>query len=66
MIPPKYYEDALHVAVATVNGMEYLLTWNLTHIANAMLRRKYEQEMRLEGYEPPIICTPEELLRSEP
>ena len=66
MIPPTYYEDALHVAVATVNGMEYLLTWNLTHIANATLRRKYEQEIRLEGYEPPIICTPEELLRSEP
>ena len=66
MIPPRYYEDALHVAVATVNGVEYLLTWNLTHIANATLRRKYEQEIRLEGYEPPIICTPEELLRSEP
>ena len=66
MIPPKYYEDALHVAVATVNGMEYLLTWNLAHIANATLRRKYEQEIRLEGYEPPMICTPEELLRSEP
>ena len=61
MIPPQYYEDALHVAVATVHGMDYLLTWNLTHIANATLRRKYEQEIRMEGYDPPIICTPEEL-----
>ena len=66
MIPPMYYEDALHVAVATVNGMEYLLTWNLTHIANATLRRKYEQEIRLQGYEPPLICTPEELMSHEP
>ena len=66
MIPPRYYEDALHVAVATVNGVEYLLTWNLTHIANATLRRGYEQEIRSEGYDPPIICTPEELLRSGP
>lgn len=66
MIPPKYFEDALHVAVATVHGMEYLLTWNLTHIANATLRRKYEQEIRQAGYEPPIICTPEELSQSEP
>ena len=66
MIPPQYYEDALHVSVATVNGMDYLLTWNLTHIANAMLRRKYEPAIRSEGYEPPIICTPEELPGNEP
>ena len=66
MIPPIYYEDALHVALATVHGMDYLLTWNLNHIANATLRKKYEQEIRKEGYEPPLICTPEELMRSEP
>lgn len=46
MIPSQHYEDALHVAVATVHGMEFLLTWNLTHIANATLRRKYEQQIR--------------------
>lgn len=34
-IPPEYYEDALHIAVATINGIDFLLTWNLTHIANA-------------------------------
>ncbi len=62
MIPEKYAADALHVATATLNGMDYLLTWNLSHIANATLRKKYESVIRSEGYEPPIICTPEELL----
>ena len=65
-IPPEYYEDALHVAVATVNGIDFLLTWNLTHIANATLRKKYESVIRSEGYKPPLICTPEELLSVEP
>ena len=62
MIPEKYADDALHIAVATINGMDYLLTWNLTHIANATLRRKYESVIRSAGYRPPTICTPEELL----
>ena len=50
--------DALHVAIAAVNGIEYLLTWNCTHIANAHTRPKIEATL---GYEPPIICTPQEL-----
>ena len=41
--------------------MEYLLTWNCTHIANAVLRPRIEAVCRL-GYEPPIICTPQELM----
>ena len=55
-------EDALHIAVATVNGLEYLLTWNFKHIANATMRYKIERVCRSQGYEPPIICTPQELL----
>ena len=53
--------DALHVAVATVHGMDYLLTWNCTHIANAAIRRALESACRMAGYEPPVICTPQEL-----
>ena len=53
--------DALHVAIAAVNGIEYLLTWNCTHIANAHTRPKIESTCRALGYEPPIICTPQEL-----
>ena len=53
--------DALHIAVATVHGMDFLLTWNCTHIANAAIRRAVERQCRLSGYEPPVICTPQEL-----
>jgi hypothetical protein len=61
-LPAKAAEDALHIAVATVNGMEFLLTWNCKHIANAVMRHKIEQTCRQQGYEPPIIATPEEML----
>ncbi|MBX3054092.1 MAG: type II toxin-antitoxin system VapC family toxin [Caldilineaceae bacterium] len=61
-VPQVAVEDALHIAVATVNGMAYLLTWNFRHIANATLRSKIEAICRNEGYEPPVICSPQELL----
>jgi len=57
--------DALHVAIAAVHGMEYLLTRNCTHIANATLRDPIESVCRRNGYEPPAICTPDELLAEE-
>jgi len=61
-LPHKAHVDALHIAVAAINGIEYLLTWNCTHINNAILRPKIESLCRSEGFEPPIICTPQELL----
>jgi predicted nucleic acid-binding protein len=54
--------DAYHIAVAAVHGMDYLLTWNCKHIANAALRPKLEIVCRFHGYEPPVICTPQELM----
>src|ERR1700722_7902147 len=64
-LPERAAVDALHIAVATVHGMDYLLTWNCTHIANAALRDPIESVCRASGYEPPVICTPEELLSEE-
>jgi hypothetical protein len=61
-IPPNAEIDAYHIAVAATNGIEYLLTWNCTHIANAIMRPKIEEICRKHGYEPPIICTPLELM----
>ena len=61
-LPQKAAEDALHIGIAVVNGMDYLLTWNLTHLANAALRNKIDQICRSNGYEPAVICTPEELM----
>ena len=61
-LPERAEVDALHIAVAVANGMDYLLTWNCTHIANAVLRNRIEDICRSYGYEPPVICTPEELM----
>lgn len=63
-LPEKAEIDAYHVAIAAVNGIEYLLTWNCTHIANAVTRPKIEATCRALGYEPPIICTPDELMEN--
>jgi predicted nucleic acid-binding protein len=63
-IPQKAGVDALHIAVATVHGMDYLLTWNCKHIANAEMQTAVNAVCRTAGYEPPVICTPEELLGS--
>ena len=60
-LPAQATQDALHLALACVHGMEYPLTWNCTHLANARLRGRIEQVCREAGYIPPIICTPEEL-----
>lgn len=61
-LPPNAQADALHIAVAAVNHMSYLLTWNCTHIANATLRSRIEAVCRSQGYEPPVVCTPQEML----
>lgn len=61
-LPAKAAADALHIAVAAVNGIAYLLTWNCTHIANAKLRARIEEVCRRSGYEPPVICSPRELV----
>ena len=60
-LPERAAADAVHIAVAVVNGMDYLLTWNCTHIANATLRPRIEEACRSFGYRMPVICTPEEL-----
>ena len=61
-IPLKAEIDAYHIAVAAVNGIDYLLTWNCKHIANAIMRPKIEIICRQQGFEPPTICTPQELM----
>ena len=61
-IPKQAAEDALHIAVAAVSGMDYLLTWNFKHIANATMRANVELVCRLNGFEPPVICSPMELM----
>lgn len=61
-IPQKSAADALHIAIAAVNGVDYLLTWNCTHLANAAHRHRIEALVEEAGYACPVICTPEELM----
>jgi len=64
-IPEKAAEDAGHIAIAVTNGVDYLVTWNCRHIANATMRSKIERICRNAGYEPTIICTPNELMEPD-
>ena len=61
VIPPTAAPDGLHIAAAVVHRCDYLLTWNLRHIANAQIRRVVEEIVERKGYARPTICTPEEL-----
>jgi len=62
IVPTAAEADALHIAIAATSGMDYLLTWNCRHIANAQIRARIEAFTRQRGNEPPILCTPEELM----
>ena len=61
-VPQAAIRDAAHIAVAAANGVEYLVTWNFRHIANAVTRPLIESACRRAGFQPPVICTPEELM----
>jgi len=61
-LPAKASADALHIAICAVNGIDYLLTWNCTHLANAFMIPRVNNICRTGGFEPPYICTPEELM----
>ena len=61
-VPREAAPDAAHVSVAATNRVDYLLTWNLRHIASAAARSRIEKACRKVGYEPPVICTPNELM----
>lgn len=61
-ISREHAADALHIAIAAVNGVDYLLTWNCKHLANAVHRSRIEALVEEAGYVCPVICTPEELM----
>jgi hypothetical protein len=60
-LPESAAADAIHIAVAAAYQLDYLATWNIRHIANAQIRRITEGILEENGYQRPIICTPEEL-----
>jgi predicted nucleic acid-binding protein len=61
LIPAVAADDALHIVLCVVHGMDYLLTWNCAHIANAQIQAPMAKVVAQVGYVLPTICTPDEL-----
>ncbi len=64
-IPTEYPGDALHMAVAAVNGMDVLITWNFAHLNNPIARLRIRQIVEDNGYRCPEVCSPDELLETD-
>jgi len=63
-VPQEFPEDAMHIAVAAVNGIEILLTWNFAHINNPFKKMLIRQTVENAGYRCPEICSPDELMEA--
>jgi hypothetical protein len=61
VIPAKAATDAAHIAIAARHRVDFLMTWNCTHIANAEIAGKLRTILEVAGYTSPVICTPDEL-----
>lgn len=61
-IPQAYPEDALHIALAAISGMEFLVTWNFAHINNPFTKLMIRQAVEDAGYECPEIVSPDAFL----
>jgi len=64
-VPGEYPEDAMHIAIAAVNGIDILLTWNFAHINNPFKKMLIRQAVENAGYQCPEICSPDELMEAE-
>ena len=65
VLPAKSQVDALHIATVAHHRIQYLLTWNCKHIANARILPRIHDLLTRLGIPIPIICTPEEMLGDE-
>lgn len=62
IIPVRYRNDALHIAVAVVNDLNVVVSWNLEHIVKLKTRVRVNAVNKLLGYKEIEISTPEEVL----
>lgn len=65
IVPARAASDALHIAVASVHRMDYLVTWNFKHIANPFIRDRLRSAVASAGFELPVMCSPDDLLQNE-
>lgn len=64
-IPDQSPEDALHISIAAVNGIDVVVTWNFKHLNNPFTRTKIRKAIEQDGYTCPEICSPDEFLGDE-
>ena len=64
-IPAEYPEDALHIAIAAMAGMDFIVTWNFSHINNPFTKMMIRQAVENAGYECPEIVSPDAFLGEE-
>jgi hypothetical protein len=64
LVPDKAASDAIHIAVASVHSMDYLVTWNFKHIANPFIRERLRKVVQESGFRLPVMCSPDELLQN--
>jgi predicted nucleic acid-binding protein len=62
ILPAKAAEDALHIALAAVHRVDFLLSWNFRHIANPVIQARIAERLKGLGMTLPLICAPEALL----
>jgi hypothetical protein len=62
LLPPKASADAFHIGYASAHRVDYLLTWNCRHIANAERLPAIQKFLADNGHHVPVVCTPEELM----
>ena len=65
VVPGKAASDAVHIALASVHGIDYVVTWNFKHIANPLLRDRLTAVVGEAGFRLPVMCSPDELLQND-
>ena len=66
LMPRQFTEDALHIAIAAMHGVDYVLTWNFRHLNNVQTKVKIADFIEDCGYEPALVCSPDELFGDIP
>ena len=64
-VPPTEPEDAMHIAIATVEQMDFVATLNFAHFASPSAKFRLQLAISELGYRPPLLASPDELLESE-
>ena len=62
ILPPRYYNDAIQIALCACHEMDFLVTWNMRHMANIYRQEKINQANLEFGLAPIKIVTPEHLI----